>query len=347
MDKYLQGRCTAEEAGEVEHWLNAPQADLDEVLPVPDKKVLPAEKLDGRLSHNMLQHVMAKTNDGAKVIWLRRLVAAAAVAAALVVGWYALTAKTVKTVNAGNGAVAIVDSILHMSNDADSTIAYRLADGSVVTLFPRSSIAFSRNLGQQVLRNIQLSGKADFLVSANPQRPFTVQSGAVYTTAIGTRFIVTAFTDSSTVTVQLFHGKVQVETPVATGGKKDIKKLIPGDWLVYDCRRLLATVYKPKQHSKMAVLPAPPMPGKAPVNTAPTWFKFNGQPLAEVLHQLSAYYGQPIDFKNEDMRHKYFAGTFDKTDSLEQILHDIALVNQLTLERHNGRYLLKKQAAAH
>ena len=69
----------------------------------------------------------------------------------------------------------------------DSTIV--LEDGSKVRLLANSSISLMQPFSEKQ-RAIQLQGKAFFEVSHDKSRPFTVLSGNILTTALGTSFWV-------------------------------------------------------------------------------------------------------------------------------------------------------------
>jgi ferric-dicitrate binding protein FerR (iron transport regulator) len=78
-------------------------------------------------------------------------------------------------------------------------------------------------------------------------------------------------------------------------------------------------------------------------SSKPEWYMFGGQSLAEVFDQLSDYYGTQINYFPADVENHYFTGKFSKTDSLEDILNDIALLHNLTLSKKEGMYVFRKR----
>ncbi|MGK7397249.1 MAG: FecR family protein [Candidatus Cyclobacteriaceae bacterium M3_2C_046] len=83
-----------------------------------------------------------------------------------------------------------------------------LPDGSKVWLNSGSILTFPERFDDSV-RLVKLSGEAFFDVAKDTLRPFTVLSGKISTTALGTSFNVSAY-DSSSVQVSLLTGIVKV-----------------------------------------------------------------------------------------------------------------------------------------
>lgn len=109
-----------------------------------------------------------------------------------------------------------------------------LADGSLATLGPESAIKL--DFGTAARRVALLSGMAYFEVARDSTRPFSVISGQVTATALGTAFDVAADADRVSVSVQ--HGLVAVEAPDVPGGTG--QRLAAGEWLSVD--RLVQTL---------------------------------------------------------------------------------------------------------
>lgn len=103
-----------------------------------------------------------------------------------------------------------------------------LPDGSVATLGPESAIAIDF---QSAARRIDLlAGMSFFEVAADRSRPFSVSSGELRATALGTAFDVSS--DAGILTVSVDHGLVDVQAPgkaLAAG-----LKLSEGEWMAFD-----------------------------------------------------------------------------------------------------------------
>lgn len=103
-----------------------------------------------------------------------------------------------------------------------------LPDGSVATLGPESAIALGYGEDRRTID--LLAGMSFFEVVSDSNRPFSVLSGGLSATALGTAFDVS--NDSGILTVSVDHGlvDVRVAAPVLEGGEK----LGDGQWISFD-----------------------------------------------------------------------------------------------------------------
>lgn len=100
-----------------------------------------------------------------------------------------------------------------------------LADGSVVELGPDSAIAVKYDQQGRTVR--LLSGQAMFDVTHDPSKPFRVKAGDVTTTVLGTRFDVRMIGETTSVSVNRGHVRVE-DTGATPVGEHD---LLVGDWV--------------------------------------------------------------------------------------------------------------------
>jgi hypothetical protein len=119
-------------------------------------------------------------------------------------------------------------------NNTTTTKAVTLHDGSVIILSAKSRVKFKEPFAGNN-REIELTGKAEFKVAKDHTKPFTVFSGDLSTTALGTRFSITAYTGAGKINIKLYEGKIVVKQTVAALKKhqKDVY-LLPGQQLVYN-----------------------------------------------------------------------------------------------------------------
>lgn len=103
-----------------------------------------------------------------------------------------------------------------------------LPDGSIATLGPESAIALDYREERRTVG--LLAGMSFFEVASDAGRPFSVLSGSLSATALGTAFDVSD--DGGILTVSVDHGLVDVRLadPVLAGGEK----LGDGQWLTFD-----------------------------------------------------------------------------------------------------------------
>jgi len=103
-----------------------------------------------------------------------------------------------------------------------------LPDGSVATLGPDSAIAV--DFTNQSRRVDLLTGMSFFDVASERQRPFSVQTGELTATALGTAFDVA--NDAGMLTITVDHGTVEARAPdsqIAMGAR-----LQAGEWVMFD-----------------------------------------------------------------------------------------------------------------
>lgn len=133
---------------------------------------------------------------------------------------------------AAAGALALPRALLYAEADhLTSTGEIRriaLADGTIVTLGPDSALAVNYT---PALRSIELlAGMAYFEVAKEPGRPFTVRSGPLSATALGTAFDVSS--DAGFISVSVDRGVVEARAPdseLSLGAR-----LNAGDWITLD-----------------------------------------------------------------------------------------------------------------
>ncbi len=120
--------------------------------------------------------------------------------------------------------------------------------------------------------------------------------------------------------------------------------LLKGQELIYDVIKQQSTVrsfisIKNKNQTVEKAMAENPV---IPRYDNKSWFMFNNQSLTEVLQALEDMYDVKIQYSKEQMNRMYFIGTFDKSDSIEYILNQIASLNKLRLTKNKNTYTLSK-----
>lgn len=103
----------------------------------------------------------------------------------------------------------------------------RLADSSMVTLFPGSAIDIPEDFNQAD-RKIKLTGRAFFQVSRHVHKPFYVTSQGLITEVLGTSFEINSSEMNEESIVTLHTGKISI-----THGDKEIARLSPDQQMRY------------------------------------------------------------------------------------------------------------------
>lgn len=105
-----------------------------------------------------------------------------------------------------------------------------LPDGSRVNLNAGSILIYPRRFSGQ-RRTVFLSGEGNFSVAKNPRKPFIVATSHLSVEAVGTKFNVNAYPQSSRITTTLESGAVRVSKT----GHDDVSYLLkPKQQLEYD-----------------------------------------------------------------------------------------------------------------
>lgn len=268
------------------------------------------------------------------VLRLKQVAVAAAVSGLLLGAyyWFGVTHSAPKTPVI---AATQYKTIRNTTNDAMDVM---LEDSTLVTLFPAGELRYKTDFTPGK-REIYLEGAALFNVQHAENSPFTVFSNGLATTVLGTTFKVIAATETHNTSIYLYKGKVVVKSanPEQVKLNKDYY-LLPGDVFRYDHQRGLAALDKPKH---------PVVNTTATTNTpdamVSNWYMFENQELAQVLDQLSAIWNVPIHYNPADLQGLNFIGKIERTDTLVNVLKDIALLNNLTVVNNGKNYSIKKK----
>ena len=232
----------------------------------------------------------------------------------------------------------------HERNTSDKAKRLVLNDSSEIILDPLSEVTWNEPFVNN-RRDIILKGRARFHVAKDKTKPFTVFSGHITTTALGTQFTVSAFEEDDFITVQLFEGKVVIKAADSVQPKLQHDfYLLPGEELLYSNKQYTAKVRRfmndntIAKHSEEENAEDQPL---LPVDKG-SWYMFNNQPLAQVFKQLEEMYGVHISYSEKDIEKMYFIGKFSKNDSVSNILKQIAALNNLTVTKQNETYIISR-----
>lgn len=187
-----------------------------------------------------------------------------------------------------------------------------LKDGSKVILNAGSSLKYHEDFGSDQ-RTFFLEGEAYFDVAKDPSRPFTVSTGQVTTTALGTSFNISAY-ENEDINVSLVTGKVSVEltgvTPFAVMLEKgEGVKINPLDGEMtkadFDSDQVIGWTQKKIVFDK--------------VN------------LKEAIRVLENWYGVTFYFQNEPAPGLFLSGKFHD-ETLENVLEGLSFTAKFEFE---------------
>lgn len=344
--KFFRQECTPEERDIVlKYWETNPEA-FDSYWDEQEWEHLEGVKeRNTRLSQKMFSKVSRRTTRKKKVLLLRNAgIAASVLLMLLVVGSILYKTNHGDVISGYKSSVSTSDSWIQRTNTGGTSLDILLEDGSSVIVQPGGCITYRHPFDINGERIISLEGEALFKVARDKNRPFRVFSDALVTTALGTSFTVKAIAGKEEITVALHEGRVVVKPSrqLKAGWDKDFF-LLPGDQLFYNKTRETARLQVGQKVRHLATTTVGEKRGAAPEVLKPDWYKFDGMPLRKVIEQLKVYYGVDIRYASPDMEDKYFTIRIDKHDSIENVLNDIALLNDFILTKKNGVYFLLKK----
>ncbi|MCG8310617.1 MAG: FecR domain-containing protein [Cytophagales bacterium] len=119
-------------------------------------------------------------------------------------------------------------TMIEKQSPLGSISSFKFRDGSVVKLFPGSTIRYSEDFGVDT-REVHIAGEGFFEVKKDPDHPFMVISDSARTTALGTSFNVRTKMVNGKTTVSLVTGKVKVEPLNGSIQNGEIVELTPGE----------------------------------------------------------------------------------------------------------------------
>lgn len=341
IDRYFRNECSDDEKRRVLEYLRNHPGEWNRYMTEEDWDSFEVRgEVDPALSEKMFKTVSStvfRKSRKRQRSWL-----AAALVAGLAIALWWMYRPGPKPLAAAEERLGPDRRMAEKRNFSRVPLSVILGDSSEVILSPNSSIRFYEPFMAEEGRTVYLSGEAQFHVAADKDRPFNVYADKLVTTVLGTSFTVKAFAENDVITLKLHTGKVQAAAIDSMHSKwKDKVVLLPGDELIYNKSTMLADLKRSVPAERL--LKAGPAGNKIHTVHRPDWYTFETSLLSEVFDQLSSYYQVDIYYYPSDLQNKYFSGRLHKTDSLETILKDIALLNHLIIEKKERSYIIKKK----
>lgn len=333
--RFFKKECTAEEAVAVSEFLkNNPEAAAA-LLPEEEWQDTgnDAGKPDAYWNE-VWEDVRPAGKPKVMGIW-RKIAAAAVLTGGIALAWYTFSPEKGTAPPVAGAAYAGRELI----NNGGSVMRYTLEDSSVVELMAGAVVRYDPAFGNGK-RDMYLTGEAIFHTRGDVHRPFTVYSDGLAVTALGTVFSVSSAMADGTTGVKLLEGKVVVKAADTLLAQLDKDYYLqPGDELSFSRENGIAILRKQA--------PAPAVKqkdaGANKQHEVNSWYMFENQGLAQVFEQLGAIYGERIYYNPAELQGLNFIGKIDQADSLQNILRDIAMLNNLTVTKNRKGYIIKAQ----
>ena len=332
--RFFKNQCTAEEAEAVANYLKIWPEVLEDFLPEQawneleeEEFLLPQDKKAALLGQVKNQLGLSTTK--VKSLWWMSAAASLLLLFGLTLWLYQKSAPLQSPVK------ELVHNLVEM-NYGKEELVLKISDGSTVLLKPGSELRYPEKFkGKE--RNFYLNGAARFKVAKDTNRPFKVHAGETITTALGTDFTITNHKEADHILITLYEGLVVIGPEDAeTSGKMKPIYLKPGEQLTVN-KNTLTSVLKNTNSKKINKVTKVQ---RSTTFTAST-ISFKNQSLENIFNSLNKELSTNIQFKANDISDRYFTGTFNR-DSLaaEKIIKEIALLNNLTIEKNDQSYYL-------
>jgi transmembrane sensor len=332
LEKFSRGECTPQEEKLINDWY--------ENIESSDEPVPALSEMSNEYRQIVEDRIWAKVDphppDKKKRVWYY----AGAAAAVLVLGYFIapvlLSNRSESVTVAENTPTApvIEDTRDHFKNNTSLPSKIKLADGSVVTLQPKSEISFDRKFDGQ-LREVYLSGEGFFNVSRDEKRPFRVYSEELVTQVLGTSFTVRAYVGDKEVTVAVRTGKVSVyakhhkETSEEASEEKPII-LAPNQQAVYN--RNIHKVVKEVVENPAIILPKSNL----------FRMSFDEVPVTQIFDVLEENYGIDIVY-DKDILSKCMLTTAMSDEGLFQRIEVICKAIKANYRVNDGVILIDSE----
>jgi transmembrane sensor len=230
-------------------------------------------------------------------------------------------------------AAKVTEGFLEQVNTGNDSKELRLEDGSVVTIYPGSKLAFPKHFAAG-RREVYLEGEAFFNISKNPNRPFFVYSNNIVTQVLGTSF-----------DIRKKNGQVEVAVKTGRVAVYENKEQLKLDEVQQKSNGVIitpnqkVTYYQEERHFVTSIVDQPvPVPKESKKEEA--HFNYNETPLYQVLNDLEATYELEIVLENDKIRNCLFTGDLTG-QTLFNKLEGICLVFNATYEIKGTKILLK------
>jgi transmembrane sensor len=267
-------------------------------------------------------------------LFIKIAAAALVVITGTLVLYYGLSTKQATTV-AGNEAIVPVskETIIAVKNHTGAHTAVHLQDGSEVQLAAGSELRYEEPFSA-IHRHVYLSGKGFFKVAKDPNRPFTVYSNHIATTALGTSFTITAWPHKNNISIALHTGKVVVQH-ITTGNTATMSDvyLAPGEQVTCNIATGKATMQQPVPANNHA----PSLGSRTGLAIA-----FTDEPIVNVLNAIEKGYAVRLQYNKEALADMIFTGRIREKDSLSQVLKRISILYNLNIKETRNGFIIQQ-----
>jgi len=311
IDKWTKGEATEQELKALMNYYysfrNSPEWDE---LEMGNRLQLEAE-MEEQLLANIRQQ--PREEIPVRPIWWRRIAVAAVLLIIAGVLWKYFVYPERSTVALKQGLLAALPGHPRFA---------KLPDGTQVWLSSASTLRYTERTDNGAM-NLQLEGEAFFEVQKDAARSFTVVTGTLSTTVLGTSFDIQAYPGQAAVGVTVVTGKVAVKEA------KDAIPVSPNQRAVFNKQTKAISITDHVDTEQLLL-------------RRTGILKYKGAHLAEVTNTLANYYNVSINIEGPTDDCFYFGG-FDIQKGLDKALQQLCLTLNATLVKKDATtYIIKK-----
>lgn len=299
LEKYINGKCTAEENALVQDWYFSFEQEHDLIS---DMSASEQEDLEEHIYNHILHNISVLGDNTQKLPAdklryriLKPWYAVAGIAAIFLIFISILYNNHPQVKYAQSAAINTTD-LVAITNKTRQIYKLRLPDNSMVWLSPGAQLTFPKTFGTR-FRAVSMSGECFFEVTKNHSRPFIINSRSIVTKVWGTSFLVRDNIQGNSADVSVITGKVSVRINGKNKDNIDVLKLGQGEVMLYPHQKV---IYLADQHilksENTGIEPSLQLWNR--VNLT-----FDNRPLREIIPQLNIKYHVHIKVVNEKLNH--------------------------------------------
>ena len=319
ISKYLNGKISLEEKGELLQWLKASPKHMDFFSRT--KKERDPFSNTGDFVDNAYQELQYKQYlrknlneafDRKSGVKKRLIYPVLKVAAFLIIGLF--VGVWINEYNTTTPEKTSAQTVVASPRGQKSKLI--LPDSTSVWLNSESTIRYTSDFLNN--REVRLEGEAFFNVRRNRKSVFMVKTDDYNSNVKGTEFNVIAYEDFGRTETTVVNGRIQVNR------KNENVEVDASEKVVYEDGKL-------EKHN-------------ANVLAATSWkdniFYFNKVPFKELVRRLERWYDVDITLKGEDLSDIEYSGIFKNEETVWQVLEVIQMTTPIEYRRNQFREII-------
>lgn len=333
LKRYLDNSCTEEERRIVNQWYQLLDASNHVIS---DKELSEVEdRLWNKIHSATISTIPEQQFKSKKTGWLKYAAAACLIGAIGLIAFVGFQNKKRAASNDQLVVTKVNQGFLEAANNSDTAKGIALEDGSFVTLYPGSKLAYPKSFPSNK-REVYLDGDAFFSVSKNANRPFFVYNNRIVTQVLGTSFGI--HKNNGQVEVAVKTGKVAVYENKEEISLNEVQQKSNGVIITPNQK---VTYYQEERHFVTSIVDQPtPVVKEAEPTILETHFNYSETPLNKVLDDLENTYELEIVLENDKIKNCLFTGDLT-SQNLFNKLESICLVFNASYEIKGTKILLK------